>query len=114
MILTKNLAIWLHRKLWNWIADETRRKKRKVDKDEYPLFKIFHITSYCWCCEYARRKNKIVRCKECPIDWGYRNAGETCIRNLYGKWRETDKADFIRASILAKMIAELPERGNNV
>lgn len=30
MKLTKKLAVALHRRLWNWIADEKERQQRKV------------------------------------------------------------------------------------
>ena len=35
MKLTREQAIMEHRKMWNWIADETLRLKRRVPKDNY-------------------------------------------------------------------------------
>ena len=34
-MMTKAEAISNHRKLWHWIAEETRKLKRKVKKSEY-------------------------------------------------------------------------------
>ena len=33
--LTREEAINEHRKMWNWIADETLKQKRKVNENEY-------------------------------------------------------------------------------
>ena len=42
MGLTKSEAIANHRKMWNWIADETMKRKCKVEKWDY--FKAHGIT----------------------------------------------------------------------
>ena len=34
MKLTKSKAVRLHRKVWNWIADETEKQERIVLEDE--------------------------------------------------------------------------------
>lgn len=114
MKLTKKLAVALHRRLWNWIADETERQQRKVQKIEYPPFKHFKIHNDCWCCKYARtaRKNDIVKkaqikisiCPYCPINWGSYH----CLRSEYGEWDFA--ATWQEAAHCARIIAELPER----
>ena len=117
MKLTKKLAVALHRRLWNWIAAETERRQRKVEKWEYPPFKHFKIHDRCWCCEYARtaRKNDIVKkaqiktsiCAYCPINWG----GYYCSDdkyNEYDKWFFSNT--WQEAAHWARVIAELPER----
>lgn len=35
--MTRKEAIENHRKMWNWIADETVKQQRKVLKSEYPF-----------------------------------------------------------------------------
>ena len=119
MKLTKKLAVALHRRLWNWIADETVKQQRKVQKFEYPPFKHFKILSNCWCCEYARtaRKNDIVKkgremlktpiCEYCPINWG----DYSCTDNERSKYVEWNFAvTWQEAAHWARVIAELPER----
>ncbi len=111
MEITKSEAIENHRKMWNWIADETLKQKCVVDKQDY--FETHEMTdipfSYCYCCEYACRE-----CSHCPIDWGGEFGG--CVsrdniddeRGLYILWCK--EPDYIKAAELAKQIAELPER----
>ncbi len=113
MKLTKDEAIANHRKMWNWIAEETLKQKRKVKKLEY--FKAHGITGLdipfgeCYCCEYTN-----MRCPDCPVKWG----GEwgSCegknhrsdVKGLYALWRR--EFDYLKSAELAKQIAELPER----
>lgn len=116
MKLTKKMAVALHRRLWNWIADETERQQRKVAKGEYPLLKHAGLENDCWCCEYARtaRKNDIVKkgreilklpiCVYCPINWG----GYSCSDNEYDEWYFS--YTWQEAAHWARVIAELPER----
>ena len=116
MKLTKKLAVALHRRLWNWIADETVKQQRKVQKFEYPPFKHFKILSNCWCCEYARtaRKNDIVKkgremlktpiCEYCPIHW----ENDKCSDGEFDEWFVSDT--WQEAEHWARVIAELPER----
>ncbi|MCI5891797.1 MAG: hypothetical protein MRZ66_00100 [Clostridiales bacterium] len=111
--LTKAQTIAEHRKMWHWIADETKKQGRKVWKDEY--FEAMNIPlenrpdNECYCCDYAN-----CECTECPIEWG----GEvgTCLdrytygdrEGLYTQWANTNDPE--EAARLARKIAELPER----
>lgn len=115
MELTKEEAIANHRKMWNWIADETLKQKRKVEKSEH--FKAHGITDVplreCYCCEYVRCSSR-QDCPRCPIDWGG-DYGECTHKNrggdrkgLFSLWR--CEPNYIKAAELAKQIAELPER----
>ena len=111
--LAKKLAIKLHRKLWNWIADETIRRQEIIAKHDYPLFKRKDISNNCWCCEYAEEE-----CKNCPIIWNeesyYDDLGlriPECKDEEYGKWREKAmRGNWQEAAHWARIIAELPER----
>ncbi len=110
--LTKSEAISNHRKMWNWIADETLKQKRKVDKiDYFERHRVEVPCNECYCCEYGYGDDN---CPDCPIEWG----GEygTCNdrveefdnKGLYALWY--NEFDYSRAAELAKQIAELPER----
>lgn len=115
MGITKSEAIANHRKMWNWIADETLRQERKVEKWEY--FKANEITDIpygeCYCCEYVNNRN-CADCSDCPIDWGGKYGSCTDInilnneKGLFSLW--CDESDYIKSAELAKRIAELPER----
>lgn len=125
MKLTFNEAIENHRKMWNWIADETDRKKGIVSKEDY--FKKNNIEKcycYCYCCEYAKENNNIVDergkiekdCRICPIDWGieaefHRSTQCSEYNTLYDLWRKAvDLWEWKTAAIYASQIANLPVR----
>lgn len=106
MNLTREQAIAGHRKMWNWIADETNRLKRKVEKSEY--FNAMGIDDIpdnrCYCCEFVIRNQ--FRCKyDCIIDWG---EGIGCVDSYYKEWLCAD--DWKEAARIARIIANLPER----
>ena len=104
MILTREQAVVNHRKMWNWIADETLKQKKRVEKKEY--FNFFGIAledtpkKFCYCCEFAD-----FICYRCPIDWSPKR--DCCDDGLFAKWLHCK--DYKEASILARQIAELPE-----
>ena len=106
MTLTKEQAIENHRKMWNWIADETLKRKRVVRKDEYFIEKgISVVQCWCYCCEYST-DNSYIDCDKCPIQWknGLCEAGE------YDDWRAACfKENYKKAAKLARIIANLPE-----
>ena len=110
MTFTKEQAITEHRKMWNWIADETEKRKRKIRKSEY--FKEHHIAHLtrpwgdCYCCEYALIAcEQDVKCMYCPIDWG---SVESCFDGVFASWLNEDR-DYKIAAELARKIANLPE-----
>ena len=76
------------RKMWKWIAEETRRQKRHVSKWEY--FDAVNISEIpyglCYACEenLQRSRDNYRDCSYCPLDWGecdFREEG-----SLYDKW----------------------------
>ena len=109
MKLTREQAIENHRKMWNWIADETLRWKRVVMKEKY--FVANNIPDSirpvcdCYCCEYGAinfRRN----CSVCPIQWKHR----LCYVSEYDNWRKACYAEnYKKAANLARTIANLPE-----
>ena len=111
--LTFDEAIENHRKMWNWIADETEKRQKALDKDSYFKENKLH-RCYCnsYCCEYAAENSLgIMRdCNMCPIEWGNgikcRDDGE-----LYYQWENSvyfDNWQF--AAKYAREIANLPTR----
>lgn len=118
MNLSKQEAIKRHRLMWNWIADETKRQGRCIDKAE--VFKHFgweniEINNDCWCCEYDDNKNALgyyCDCAYCPLDWsdkeGCANKYDT---GLFDKWLiAMELNDYENAHYYARQIANLPER----
>lgn len=105
--------IFHHRKMWNWIADETLRLKRKVEKFEYfeamgiPEDEIPINRSYC--CAYDMKcmenSNYIIAlwCENCPIDWNSIMKKHMC---------QSDIDNYKEAVRLARIIANLPEKEN--
>lgn len=110
--MTKKEAIANHRKLWLWIAQETKRRRRKVEKIEY--FKEHHIsgkerpTLGCYCCAYTFGQD--IDCDVCPVQWAnvgdYKNT--PCTNSEFGKWKNS--TTWQEASHWALIIAFLSER----
>ena len=121
--LTKQEAIANHRRMWNWIADETERQTMIVGEKEY--FEASGITNIpfgiCYCCEYANQRKEVLQtgttCKNCPINWGengntcavlYNEQGEHVGDGLYCQWHNA--IHWPEAAELAREIANSPER----
>lgn len=112
MNLTRDQAISEHRKMWNWIADETEKQKRKVYKDEY-FYKIGIENApknMCHCCEFNEQKGSYNSyCgNNCIIDW---KSYMGCMGSYFLEWHIID--DWQESTRLARIIANLPERKEN-
>lgn len=109
-MMTRDEAIREHRKMWNWIADETLRLKRKVEKSEYfeTFKKEYKIKpmSECWCCEFNNQRH----CKNCIIDWGDGAYCTTVSHRLSAFMLWANSCNYKKAARYARKIAELPER----
>lgn len=116
MILTRDKAIELHRKMWSWIADTTKKEKRCVSKTEY--FDEHNILWYprnkCYCCEFT-----CGNCSLCPINWKSKMDKVMCENKLYygddkgfyAQWSSAyTKNDWKTAVKLARKLATLPEK----
>lgn len=124
---TREDFVFHHRKMWNWIADQTLKLKRKVTKEEY--FEAMGIPVWnrplhrCYCCQYVFRYFENT-CESCPIDWTngedndefdkyfictfeYETIGLT---SIFIKWLRADY--YKEAARLARTIANLPEKEN--
>ena len=122
MQLTREEAIANHRKMWNWIADETERLERVVLKPEY--FKEHNISHnyfplhFCYCCSFDLKEWSLLLCGACPVNWGVNTEMRACLnkKSPYAKWVTVVKYysdDWKSAAKLAREIATLPERGDN-
>ena len=123
MTLTKEEAIRRHRMMWEWIGNETLRRKECVDKSD--AFKHFGwnpypVLSICWCCEYASNIDTNCICDHCPIAWPSTSIHVPCVRfendecprhGLYIIWfRAMNRDDWRTAAYYALYISMLPEK----
>lgn len=119
MQLTCQRAIQEHRKMWNWIADESERLCIPVSKHTY-LNKYFDgivVDSDCFLCDYSdtifhRFYNLIEKaCDVCPLQW---NGGSGKCHRISGEfslWNEAyHNGNYIETARLARIIANLPEK----
>lgn len=113
--LTKEKAVQLHRELWYKIAEILESDSREYNNTESIKEKALRELGYatrtipfnrCWCCEYAELQ--MLDCDECPVEW----SDVYCSANN-GEYRLFQLALHINnkdAAIIARKIAELPER----
>ena len=122
--LTKQEAVENHRKMWNWITEETLERKSIVGRFDY--FREMGIglgedrpflLSYC--CEYDNQRKLEVGyriCAHCPLDWGSKVDSCMCMdkyeiddnNGLLQKWIK--EKDYKKCAELAREIANLEER----
>lgn len=113
----------LHREMWHWIAEETRKQKRFVTKQEWPKIKNYSTLFYCFACEEAfvrfieSKYSCDNRCAYCPLVWGTESESYTgepyCQKTgaLYKQWIEQGiRANWQEAADLANQIAEMEWR----
>ena len=120
-LITKEWTIAEHRKMWQWIAEETLKRERIVYKKEYleEYFPNEDIRCNCFCCEYDTKFDGNA-CSHCPILWGTEDVTSSyfCERGddygIKGLWTLCDyltmDKQYKEASIIAKKIANLPEK----
>ena len=121
MKLTREEAVSLHRKMWNWIADRIEEEKAYQDyqdinnlKEEYCYREgFYYVRNDCFCWEYAN-----CNCDFCPIEWGSDLKDYMCLDKyeVYddkGLYRlSTYETDWKEQVKLARKISNLPEREN--
>lgn len=109
-------AVANHRKMWNWIADETLKRQYSVEKGDYysSMGIIFEERPMCgcYCCAYV-----CLDCKRCPLKWTYFDGKPSLVcfyGGQYGRWKSAvDCNEWEEAARLAREIANLPERKRN-
>lgn len=132
MQLTKEQAIQMHRKMWNWIADQYKNgcikfiyevEQRYID--ECTNYSSNEIESLSFCCEYTNQNDEEDSCNMCPIAWDKIAGYCACLQKsklnedgdfagLYQKVTnetgDSSEIDFDKVYKLCKQIANLPER----
>lgn len=108
--MTKSKAIANHRRMWTWIANSIKAKKKGVWKSQFFNYISEKPLNNCYCCEYASKKSIRKMCKKCPLIWGNSQKGR-CMDNEYKKWlKAMCKDNWQEAERYARIIANLPER----
>lgn len=116
--LTYETAIENHRRMWRWIANETKERRKKVTKLDYAYeinSYVQNLASMCWACEYAN----IDGCYNCPLKWG-EHLTDTCLHiynntpgqikdGIFTAWRNENQ-NWEENAKYAEQIAELPTR----
>ena len=126
--MTKQEAIENHRKMWEWIAEETRKQKRCVGKAEYLLecgMSPFELLNNCFCCQFSLDyPDDHAECERCPIEFDStadeymcihtsNSSKESCFEDgLYAAWEDDYRisGDWQHAAEMADIIAGLAER----
>ena len=113
--LTLKETIEKHRKLWNWIANETEKRQKIVLKEENPMVQKDKPQSKCYCCQFVIEQTGCKGCEICPLNWGKRRDGffSLCTddNTLYKRWNfiiRVDNENWEEAAKLAREIANLP------
>lgn len=110
----------LHREMWHWIAEETRKQKRKVIKYEYFNHNKTQLVpaASCFACQEAIKRcptggDAGRYCQYCPLKWGTEKsyASDFCLRGdtLFCQWMMIGAglSDWQVAADLADRIAEM-------
>lgn len=125
--MTKQEAICEHRKMWKWIAGETRKQKRCVGKAEYQIAhgrQSFEILNDCFCCQFSMDyPDDHAECERCPIEFDSSADEYMCVYTsnesaesnlsdgLYAAWEyDCQFGDWQHAAEMADIIATLSER----
>ncbi len=117
-----------HVKMWLWIANETRRRQRKVKKYEYFKAMEFNgqiLQNSSFICDYVHHSDYVIArredsdpgfdkpCKFCPIDWCSLNKQNEC-GSMYAPncsvafhWDDSYSTDYKATAEIADRIAEL-------
>lgn len=116
MKITLKEAVDNFRKQWNWIADETLKRKRQVKEfeyfDEQVSVELSIPYNECYLCQFSGVERLVDQCTKCPVEWSgeigncYDKDALDDHASLYGRWEMT--TDYIEAANLAREIANLP------
>ena len=117
--MTREEALAGHRRLWNEIADMI---ERGVQEDYGLLYKVTALENLgekraikggCYLCEYADKYESVMRIWDCAFDCIVRWRGLSC-GHPKSEYKSFERAvlvkDYTQAAILARKIANLPER----
>lgn len=120
--MTFEEAVMKHRAMWNWIADETERRREIVDKKDY--FDAHNIPPYsvdnrCYCCAYVNglpEDTRHLSCGElCPVVWNPdKEPHPPCLSfgTAFTDWNSS--ASWRVRARYARAIANLPVNENKI
>lgn len=136
-IISKEIAITEHRKMWEWIAHETHRTKNCATERDYfrknnTIFNLTNdefihaIENTSFACQYCRQilpLNEDIECFYCPFEWGPDHRNYECeekTEGIYGgglhaKWQyyTFEKKHAALAADVANTIATLKPTKTN-
>ena len=136
-IISKEIAITEHRKMWEWIAHETHRTKNCATEYDYfrknnTIFNLTNdefihaITNTNFACQYCRQilpLNEDIECFYCPFEWGPDHRNYECEEKiegihgdgLFAKWQyyTFEKKHAALAADVANTIATLKPTKTN-
>lgn len=104
--LTRRDALEKMRDMWMWIAEETKKRKKRVYKDDY--FEAIGATkddipeNMCYACEYAKNMNT-----NCCIIEKWKLSLKGCAEQEFGKW--CDAKTWKQSAKYAREIAEVAQ-----
>lgn len=115
MSITYQQAVTEHRKMWNWIAEQTELYQTCFSKNNYmELTENTNVISNCFLCQYAMRQwqeetwSTQNYCDYCIGIWS-ENPEKNCSVTTYGAWYQAyRKNDWELAAKYARLIANLP------
>lgn len=125
--ITKEEAIALHRQMWNQIADMLEAgekigfvgtcKQEALDRLGIPRNERPELN--CYCCEYNKQNKVDNVCGKCPLNWtGAEHAWEDSCGFDEAPYQQfciaLNREDYDKATKLAREIANLPERKEEV
>ena len=109
----KKVIIENHKKLWDWIYQETLKKKKDINKFHY--FKKYSTylkripKEYCYLCEYNDQFLNRITCENCLGKWdrcaGIMLSSENKYDGLYSRYKNEDK--WFKKAQLAKEIRDI-------
>lgn len=108
--LTREQAIEEHRKMWNWIADETLKQKRKVNENEY--FQHINLTDIpkdnSFISEYIMQQMEITKTTSIDVILdNFEYGKQFAIPTAGDSFSYCDHNHYQNASIIAREIANL-------
>lgn len=108
--LTKEKAIEEHRKMWNWIADETLKQKRKVNENEY--FQHLNLTDIpkdnSFISEYIMQQMEITKTTSVEVFlYNFEYGKQFAVPTAQDLFSYCDDDHYQNASIFAREITNL-------
>jgi hypothetical protein len=100
--MKRELAVKLHKEMWNWLSENPDQEKRHWPQWESNGGDVEKIDCDCFACEENAYGSN--NCKDCMVDWGV----NTCESpgSPFTKWDYSDNED--ERAKYAAIIRDLP------